>query len=123
MSYCKVTIDSNVVGLKFNHLSNKFFMVALFENGEAYSDTGGFSDLGWAKLFHCAYRSNCYIKESKPELTVEDFYNYVESIGNDEGAKAEFLEAVKVWSETQSTKELVQKVEELTGKPKKSKKK
>jgi hypothetical protein len=124
MSYCRITINSNQVGLKFTHQSNKWFMLALFENGEAYSDGNGFSDLGWAKLLHCAYRFNCSVKEEKAALTVEDFFNFIEGLNDNPTGKEEFLEAVKVWSETQSTQELVKKVNDLTGeKPKRSKKK
>jgi hypothetical protein len=123
MSYCKITVSGKEVGLRFAHLSNKWFMVALFENGEAYSQESGFTDLGWAKLLHCAYKNDCAIKELKPELTVEDFYNHIDSLSSDEQGQKDFLEAVKVWSETQATKELVKKIEELTGKTKKSKKK
>jgi hypothetical protein len=99
-------------------------MLALFENGEAYSDGKGLSDLGWAKLLHCAYRFNCSVKEEKAVLTVEDFFNFIEGLNDNPTGKEEFLEAAKVWSETQSTQELVKKVNDLTGeKPKRSKKK
>jgi hypothetical protein len=124
--YTKITIKGGEAGLKFAHLSNKLFLEAMAKNGEYYADASGFNEIGWAKLFHCAYVNNCVIKEAKQVLTLEDFVVWVESVVTDETAKEQFTTAATVWSEAQSTKELMDKVASLNAtdeKPKKGKKK
>jgi hypothetical protein len=124
--YIKINIKGGEAGLKFAHLSNKLFLEAMALNAPYYTDVNGFNEIGWAKLFHCAYINNCVIKEAKPVLTLEDFVEWVESVVTDEVAKEQFATAATVWSEAQSTKELMDKVAALNAtdeKPKKGKKK
>jgi ribulose kinase len=124
--YIKINIKGGEAGLKFAHLSNKLFLEAMARNGEYYADASGFNEIGWAKLFHCAYINNCVIKEAKQVLTLEDFVEWVESVLTDETAKEQCSQALIVWSEAQSTKEIIEKVNALNAtdeKPKKGKKK
>jgi hypothetical protein len=124
--YIKINIKGGEAGLKFAHLSNKLFLEAMALNAPYYTDVKGFNEIGWAKLFHCAYINNCVIKEAKPILTLEDFVEWVESAVSDEVTKEQCSQAIIVWSEAQSTKEIIEKVNALNAtdeKPKKGKKK
>jgi hypothetical protein len=124
--YVRITIQGGEAGLKFAHLSNKLFLEAMAANGQYYADAEGFNEIGWAKLFHCAYVNNCVIKEAKQVLTLEHFVEWVEGVMSDEERKGEFAQAVTAWSEAQSTKELIEKVAALSTvgdeKPKRKKK-
>lgn len=116
--YAKITIQGKEVGLKFNYSSLKPFLVALYENQELYREGDTFTQLGWAKLFHCGYTLNCAIKEVKPSLAVSDFYDWLEGLRSDEQVKQDFTKAVEVWFLSQDTQDVVKKINGLYGEKK-----
>lgn len=113
--YTQITLNGEAVGLKFAYECNKRFLAAYFDNQEIYSDDTGLSLVGYAKLFESAYRNNCAIKDVKPLFTTEDFYNWIEaSLRNEAGIK-QFGEIVTEWSESQNTKDIIEKMNVLNG--------
>jgi hypothetical protein len=109
--YTRITIEGHEVGLKFGYECNKWFLTAYFDQIETYSDGKNLTLIGFAKLFHCAYRNNCAIKDEKPVLTNEDFYNGIEQMLRDEPEK--FSEALDVWAKAESTKDVLDKLKAL----------
>jgi hypothetical protein len=109
--YTRITIEGHEVGLKFGYECNKWFLTAYFDQIETYSDGENLSLIGFAKLFHCAYRNNCAIKDEKPVLTTEDFYNSIEQMLRKDPQG--FADIVEVWSKSESTKEIIEKMQAL----------
>jgi hypothetical protein len=113
--YIKINIAEVEVGLKFSYLSNKLFIEANFDRPGAYIEkSGAFTDLGWAKLLHCAYRVNCDIKETPVKLTVADFFDWIEGLNSNTEGGLQFTQAVSVWKDSEATQQLVNKVNALT---------
>lgn len=113
--YCRISIEGQEVGLKFGYECNKWFFTAMLENTDTYTDGESLSHIGFANLFYYAYKNNCAIKTEKPLFGPEHFYNWMEEkISTVEGQK-EFADIVTVWSETQNTKDIVEKMTALRG--------
>lgn len=114
MSYTKIDIKGHEVGLKFGYECNKWFFTAMIENLDTYTDeVENLSTLGFAKLFHCAYRNNCIIKEVETTLKTADFYDWLEESLVTEEGKTKFASIVNIWAETQNTKDIVAKMQAL----------
>lgn len=113
MSYTTINIKGQTTGLKFGYECNKWFFTAYVDNFETYTDGENLSLIGFAKLFHCAYRNNCAIKEIEPTFSGGDFYEWMEENLITEEGKEKFASIVSVWSETQNTKDIVGKLQAL----------
>lgn len=114
MSYTTIDIKGQQVGLKFGYECNKWFFTAMIEHLDTYTDgEEQLSTLGFAKLFHCAYRNNCAIKDVETTLNTGDFYEWFEENLSTEEGKEKFASIVSIWAETQNTKDIVAKMQAL----------
>lgn len=77
--YIKVTVSGQEIGLKFGYPAIRMFFEAAETHKQDYFIGDNITDIGFAKLCHCAYKNNCLIKETEPALTLEDFVNWAES--------------------------------------------
>ena len=98
MNYTTITINDQRVGLKFGmasfrYLSDKFKDGISFVNGEL-------NEIGVAHLVYSGYYNNCLVKGILPEITFENFVDYIEI----NIMKREFLEEltsiIKIWGES-----------------------
>lgn len=113
--YTTITINGQSVGIKFNYKAvGDFFIAAVDKRDSYYVGEDKFTYLGIAKLLKCAYDQNCEIKEVDPSLTLEDFFNWVESayMKDSEKDKAEITKALETFNQSQYVKTLVEQMSE-----------
>lgn len=126
MNYIQIEISGQPVGLKFGYPQAKEFAIALVDNVDLYFEGEQITAFGLAKLFHSAYKNDCYVKEVKPILTLEVFSDWVDGASEDEKAQTQMLDALNIWQESKYTKlwldQIKKKTEEiLSQQPKMSK--
>lgn len=115
MNYIEIEINEKPVGLKFGFEQAKKFAIALAENAEAYYDVNeNMTNMGIAKLIHTAYINNCYVKEVKPELTLEYFNDYLEENAGIEEVDKKLGEIVLMWSTSRGTKIALEAIKKNT---------
>lgn len=119
--YIKVQIGEQSIGLRFGFdaivmfaeasakKEKKYFRKVEVKEGEEPKSM--LTILGMAKLFHCAYLNNCEIKEVDPELTNEDFYNWVEELNDTKEGRVVMRSVVDVYVGSTSSKKLVEAAE------------
>jgi hypothetical protein len=84
--YIQFSLDGKKVGIKFAYPAMRMFFEAMQEKEQFYFVQGEVSSMtieGLAKLIECGYKNNCLIKEFEPEITYEQFFNWVESAIDD----------------------------------------
>lgn len=113
--YCKITIDEQEIGLKFNVYCNVWMQEAIAEDKEGILTAKVIVEekeetiptLFWyAKLLYFAYKCNCILKQDKPILTYENFFDWVEV--NSSGESNQLSELMEVWSGTNASKKMIE---------------
>ena len=79
----KITIDGNVIGLKFAYPAIRMFLDEMAAKSKFYySQSDGGDPMmtveGIAKFIQCGYKNDCMIKEVDEVFNYEFFYNWVE---------------------------------------------
>ena len=102
MNYCTLTIDSKKIGLKFGMASFRYLSEGKLVEGKSFNGNE-INEIGISHILYSGYYNNCLVKDAEPELTFEDFVNYVENslIRNND----EIMNAMKVWSENDFIKQ------------------
>ena len=108
MNYIQITINGNLVGLKFGMLATQLFYEVI-EKGKRVMIGDTVNELGIAYLLYFGYINNCEVKQVDPSLTFEDFYNLVEDSTN---GNEEITKALECWSNSQTMKKAVEQAEE-----------
>lgn len=83
-----ITIDGNVVHLRFAYPAIKMFLDEMQSKGDFYYSKGNNEEPmmtveGIAKFIQCGYKNDCLIREAQEVFNYEFFYNWVEKINND----------------------------------------
>jgi hypothetical protein len=119
MSYTTITIEGQQIGLRFGYPCVRWFTEAGVENKDFFEgskDKEGnqenttLSEIGIAKLVQFAYENECAVKEIKPEIIFEKFYEWVEQRVEGELSN-ELSEVLTVWAGSIAIKRLVEKTQ------------
>lgn len=113
--YIQIQIGEKPVGLKFAYPAIKWFTESAKDNIDIYFIGNDFSNEGFAELIFCSYRNNCLIKKEKPELTYEDFYNWIEENRETEEGKKIIVEVMQCYTDSSILKD--QKKSQMNGTP------
>lgn len=104
-----IKIGEQDIRLRFGYPCFKQWTIACADNEEfLYLD----GVEGSAKLIQCAYNNECLVKEVKPELKYEYFYNWVEQNVND-GTGQVVSDVLNAWTESIATKKSLEKIEKM----------
>jgi hypothetical protein len=114
MNYIQIDINGQKVGLKFGYPQAKEFAIALAGNVDLYFEGEEITAFGLAKLFHSAYKNDCYVKEVKPELPLEVFSDWVDTVTENELAQTQMLDALNIWQESKYTKLWIDNIKKKT---------
>lgn len=112
----KITIEGKEVTLLFGYTCYKLFIAACFRFRETYmTEAGELTGLGLTKLFHCAYINQCCNKELTPDITYDQFAEWVdEQFATEQGQKV-IIELCEKWAQSKEVK----KLQEATKEPEK----
>lgn len=96
MNYCTLTIDGKKIGLKFGMASFRYLSEGKLVEGKSFNGNE-INEIGISHILYSGYWNNCLVKDVDPEMTFEDFVNYVENslVRNND----EIMHAMKIWSE------------------------
>lgn len=113
--YCEITMNGQPVGLRFALPAIRFFYEALEQRPDLYTlgDSANFTIEGLAKFIQAGYINQCDIKEVKPVLTYEDFFNYSERVADDESRAAEVKKVFECFGETVYAKKIAEISEDV----------
>lgn len=78
MSFTTISIEGRETGLRFDYPCIRWFTLASYDNPRYFTGKGELTDIGVAKLLQFAYENDCEVKEIKPELKYETFYQWVQ---------------------------------------------
>lgn len=107
-SVTTIKIGETEVWLRFGYDCMKDYTLSCYENS-VYSTID--SVAGASKLLEVAHRNYCTVKESKPVVTYEEIYDWVEEKIND-GKSEEVSSLINMWAESTATKKTIEKIEE-----------
>ena len=104
--YTTIVIGGKTIGLKFGMYSIRKFSEKS-EKGILY-DGENLNELGISTLLHSGYLNNCIVKEVEPELSYENFVDFVEGALMDEKDKAQIQQAVECWADSRFIKQSIE---------------
>lgn len=115
MSYTKITIEGQEVGLKFGYDAVKEFLIDCEKNQEEYFDNNqNLTVFGVAALVYWAYRNNQLVKQEDVIIQMEAFEDWViEKAATDEGM-AELANISKLYEESRYVKLFVRQANKVT---------
>jgi hypothetical protein len=115
MSYTKITIEGQEVGLKFGYDAVKEFLIDCEKNQEEYFDNNqNLTVFGVAALVYWAYRNNQLVKQEDVIIQMESFEDWViEKAATDEGM-AELANISKLYEESRYVKLFVRQANKVT---------
>lgn len=108
MNYTQITINGDLVGLKFGMYCSQLFFEAI-DKGKKLMVGDTLNELGISYILWYGYLNNCEVKQVDPKLTFEDFYSLVESSseGNDE-----IVKALDIWASSKPVQKVLSTIEE-----------
>lgn len=102
MSHFNLSIAGKKVALRFGAYSVQLFNEQV-EKGKRLFIRDMINELGIAYVLYTGYINACEVKTIEPEITFEQFYDFVESGQNNEVIKL----ALDEWSSSKTIKELI----------------
>lgn len=109
INYTQITIYGKKVGLKFGMLASQLFYEVI-EKGKKVMMGDTVNELGITYLLWFGYLNNCEVKQVEPEMTFEDFYNFVES--NIEDPDGQIKSAMDVWASSKPVQKAMEAADE-----------
>ena len=106
MSYKKVTVNGQEVGLKFGYASYKIIMTAK-NRYLLFDENGNPTDLGVSKIIYSGYQNNCLNKDIDADIPFDDFTKWVDGLIQTEKGNDELKEIITIWSESADIQALV----------------
>ncbi len=109
MSYTKIKIEGQEVGVRFAYPCIRWFSEANEKSNEVYfmPNSTDFTVEGLAKLIQCSYWNDCLLKEVDRVIDYETFFNYVEDLQNTEDGQKELQRLVGVYAESSIMKKVI----------------
>jgi hypothetical protein len=105
MSYTKITIEGQEVGLKFGYDAVKEFLIDCEKNQEEYFDSqNNLTVFGVAALVYWAYRNNQLVKQEDVIIPMETFEDWVMEKAATEEGLAELGNIGKLYEESRYAK-------------------
>lgn len=106
MSYKKVTVNGQEIGLKFGYASYKIIMTSK-NRSLLFDENGNPTDLGVSKIIYSGYQNNCLNKDVDVDIPFDDFSKWVDGLAsNEEGAEL-LKEIITLWSNSSDIRDLV----------------
>jgi hypothetical protein len=115
MSYTKIEVNGQEVGLKFGYEAVKDFLIHCEENKDDYFDKNNILTVfGVADLVYCAYKNNQLIKDEAVTIPIEDFEDWVlEMAATDKGTE-ELTKIGKMYEDSKYVKLFLRQASRLT---------
>src|SRR5690242_17432294 len=110
MSLTTIKIDGQEVGLRFGHTSHRWFVLEAINDKDFFTGASDLTEIGVAKLLQFAYMNQCKVKEIKPDIPFEKFFDWVEDRLDGELSK-ELNDVLKVWADSQPVKKQAEEAE------------
>lgn len=112
MNTFKIEIGGKSYTLLFGYTCYKLFMTRCFKFKDTYlTEEGELTGLGLANLFHSAYISHCYDKQTDITLTYDDFLEWTDKqYATEEGIKI-IADALEVWAAGKEVRKLVEEAD------------
>lgn len=116
--YTEIKIKDKVIGLKFGMYANRLFSEK--QSAGKFYNEDSLNELGIAVLLYCGYENNCLLKEQSTDLTLEDFYDFVEEkiVSEDVGV---LKKVVETWTSSTFIKKSIERLKESKEEVKKKK--
>lgn len=112
MSFTTIKIEDHDVGLRFDYPCIRWFTEATYDNPKYFDKAESLTDIGVAKLLQFAYENDCEVKEVKPNIPYEKFYEWVqERITLSGETNPELTEVVKIFLKSKPVQEQKKKQE------------
>lgn len=106
MSYKKVTVNGQEIGLKFGYASYKIIMTSK-NRSLLFDENGNPTDLGVAKIIYSGYQNNCLNKDVDADIPFDDFSKWVDGLAQSDDGKELLTAIITLWSESSDIKALV----------------
>lgn len=108
MSYTTIKIEGREIGLRFGYPCIRWFSEA--GNKDYFDQAESLTEVGVSKLIQFAYQNDCLVKEVKPDISFEKFYDWVEERLHGEQSQ-ELSDVLTIWANSVAVKRLVENSE------------
>jgi hypothetical protein len=103
MNYTTITINEEVVGLKFGLPSARYLRDKV-ASGKLLYENEEITEVGIAYVLMAGYKNNCVSKEVSEKYTFEDMLDFVESALTNNDKSKELSNVITVYVESQAVK-------------------
>lgn len=111
---CSITMNGQQVPLKFGMPACRYFMEKLEPEHVAAVSGDSINEVGIAYLLYAGYWNHCIIKDKLPEKKLEDFFDWVEDVGDDPAKQEEVKAVAECFQQSKSVNSYVDKTEQMT---------
>lgn len=102
MNYITLTINNEILGLKFGMASYRYLQGKLV-NGKTF-EANELNEIGIAHILYSGYYNNCLVKELDIKYKFEDFVDWIETNMSNQIVLDEIKSAMDLWASNEFIK-------------------